>query len=157
MPAEPGAQAGEGTQKGPDKLSIVVFSGEFERIHYAFAMASAAAAMNTPVTLFFTMEGIRALGKPAADGTPGWHALPTRAAARDAKALDAEFAASGVATFEEMHDACVSFGVKFMVCEMGLRAQALDIADLRDDVAYAEGGIVTFLADASKKGATFFV
>ncbi len=154
MPAEPGMEA---TQKGPDKLSIVVFSGEFERIHYAFAMASAAAAMNTPVTLFFTMEGIRALGKPAADGTPGWHALPTREAARDAKALDAEFAASGVATFEEMHDACVSFGVKFMVCEMGLRAQALDIADLRDDVAYAEGGIVTFLADASKKGATFFV
>ena len=157
MPAEPGAQAGEGTQRGPDKLSIIVFSGEFERIHYAFAMASAAAAMNTPVTLFFTMEGIRALCKPKADGTPGWHALPPMAAAKDAKALDAEFAASGVATFEEMHDACVSFGVKFMVCEMGLRAAGLDIADLRDDVAYTEGGIVTFLADASKKGATFFV
>lgn len=156
MPAEAGGQAEAETGRGPDKLSIIVFSGEFERIHYAFAMASAAAAMNTPVTLFFTMEGIRALCKPAADGTPGWHALPAQAA-KDAKAVDAEFAARGVATFEEMHDACVSFGVKFMVCEMGLRAAALDIADLRDDVAFAEGGIVTFLADASRKGATFFV
>ena len=52
MPAEPGAEAGEGTQRGPDKLSIIVFSGEFERIHYAFAMASAAADRTPPVTLF---------------------------------------------------------------------------------------------------------
>ena len=39
--------------EGPEKLSLVVFSGDFEKVHYAFAMASAALAINVPVTLFF--------------------------------------------------------------------------------------------------------
>ena len=43
----------------PEKLSLVVFSGDFDKVHYALVMASAAAAIDTPVTLFFTMEGAR--------------------------------------------------------------------------------------------------
>ena len=39
----------------PEKLSIVVFSGDFDKIHYALVMASAAAAIDIPATLFFTM------------------------------------------------------------------------------------------------------
>ncbi|SVC25743.1 uncharacterized protein METZ01_LOCUS278597, partial [marine metagenome] len=34
-----------------EKLSIIVFSGSFDRVHYALATAAAAAATNTPVTL----------------------------------------------------------------------------------------------------------
>ncbi len=153
MPSEASAAGG----KEPDKLSIIVFSGDFARVHYALAMASAAAAMNTPVTLFFTSEGIRALHKSGPDGAPGWHALPVGAAGKDARSVDAEFGVKGVATFEEMLGACVSFGVTFMVCEMGLRAVGLELADLRDDVTYAQGGIVSYLADASRNGATLFV
>ncbi|MEE8279748.1 MAG: DsrE family protein [Alphaproteobacteria bacterium] len=144
-------------RQGPDKLSLIVFSGDFERVHYALAMASAAAAMNTPVTLFFTSEGIRALKGPGPGGAPGWHALPVDAAGKDARSVDAEFGIKGVATFEEMLSASVSFGVTFMVCEMGLRAVGLELADLRDDVTYVQGGIVSYLADASQNGATLFV
>ena len=35
----------------PDKLSFVVFSGDYGRIHYALVMASAAAAIDKAVTL----------------------------------------------------------------------------------------------------------
>ena len=42
-------------------------------------------------------------------------------------------------------------------CEMGLRAAGLAMADLRGDLDYAEGGIVTFLNDASASGASFFI
>ncbi len=67
----------------PDKLSIIVFSGDFERVHYALAMAAAAAAVDRPTTLFFTMEAIGALAKRRGDGAPGWSALKG-ASARDA-------------------------------------------------------------------------
>ena len=67
----------------PDKLSIVVFSGDFERVHYALATAAAAAAVDRPTTLFFTMEAIHALARRRGDGTPGWTALEG-AATRDA-------------------------------------------------------------------------
>ena len=45
----------------PQKLSVIVFSGDYDRVHYALAMASAAAATNRAVTLFFTMAATRAL------------------------------------------------------------------------------------------------
>lgn len=141
----------------PDKLSIVVFSGEFDRIHYALVMAAAAVASNTAVTLFFTMWAGRALLAPGTDGAPAWHRLPVSGGAGGAAAMDADFARRGVATFEELLSACVALGVTVMVCEMGLKALGMDPDGLRADVPVAKGGVVTFLADASKDGAMLFV
>ncbi len=124
----------------PDKLSIIVYSGDFDRVHYALAMAAAAAAIDRPATLFFTMEAIRALAK---DG--------------GAAERDAARAARGVATFEELLAACAALDVRFMVCEMGLRAVGLGTSDLRDDIVFEEGGLVTFLNDASASGAMVFI
>ncbi len=137
-------------ENSPDKLSLVVMSDEFERVHYAFSMAAAAAAIDRPATLFLTMGAIRALGNRRPDGTPGWTAL--RGAARDA-----EYAERGVAGFEDLITACVALGVTIMVCEMGLRALDLEPEDLRQDFQVDEGGIVTFLNDASPNGSMLFV
>ena len=134
-----------------DKLSVVLFSGDFERVHYALSMVAAAAAVDRPTTLFLTMGAIGALRAERADGTPGWTALP------GAAARDAEFAERGVATVEELISACAALGVRIMVCEMGLRAVGLVRGDLRQDVKLEEGGIVTFLNDASAHGAVMFV
>ncbi len=137
--------------KPPDKLSIVVFSGDFERVHYALAMAAAAAAVDRPTTLFFTMESIHALAPRREDGRHGWTALP------GAAEREAEFAARGVGGFEELFEACVSLDVRIMVCDMGLRAMGLTRDSLRQDFKYHSGGIVTFLNDASADGAMLFV
>ncbi len=140
----------------PDKLSVVVFSGAYDKVHYALSMAAAALAVNTPVTLFFTMNAIRAL-LPVADGKGGWRALhPTEDGVAAGKA-DAQLIARRLAGFEEMLAACVSLGAAIMVCEMGLRATGLEGARLRPDVPVKEGGLVTFLADASRDGALVFI
>lgn len=125
-----------------DKLSLVVFSGEFDRVHYALAMAAAAAATNRPVTLFFTMGAARAL--------VDWHTLPGAEA-------DAELRARGIGGFDELLEACVALGATVMVCEMGLKALGIDPASLRADLPITPGGIVTFLADASKGGGMLFI
>ncbi|MFQ5984086.1 MAG: DsrE/DsrF/DrsH-like family protein [Alphaproteobacteria bacterium] len=144
MPPEPG-------NGPPAKLNVVVFSGDFERVHYAFAMAAAVASVNRPVTLFFTMGALKTLLKPTADGAPGWTAL------EGAAERDADFAGRGVAAFEELVAACATLGVKLMVCEMGLRAMGLMPEDLRDDLDYTPGGTVSFLNDARADGALLFV
>ena len=135
----------------PDKLSIVVFSGDFERVHYALAMAAAAASVDRPTTLFFTMESIHTLAPRRADGSHGWMALD------GAADRDAEFVARGVAGFEELFDACVALDVRIMVCDMGLRAIGLTAESLRQDFKHLSGGIVTFLNDASADGAMLFI
>jgi peroxiredoxin family protein len=136
----------------PDRLSIVVFSGAFDKVHYALVMAAAAVASNTPVTLFFTMWAGRAL-----EGDQGWKRLPVSEGTQTAEELDRQFQDRRVATFEELLEACVALGVTFMVCEMGLKALGMDPDALRPDVPVAKGGVVTFLADASKDGAMVFV
>lgn len=124
----------------PDKLSLIIQSGEYDRVHYALVMASAALAVGKPVTLFFTMAATRAL-------TARW--------ADDAR--EAAFAADGLATFEELLTACRELDATFMVCELGLRAEELSTGDLRDDIPITEGSAVSFLSDASGDGAMLYV
>jgi len=139
------------------KLSVVVYEGRFDRVHYALAMAAAAAAIGRPVTLFFTMEACRALAAPDTDGRPGWATLPVADGDGDAISLDANYSAKGIGAFEQLLEACVAFGVTVMVCEMGLRARGLESMALRTDVPVTSGGIVTFLNDAEADGAVVFI
>ena len=124
----------------PDKLSLIVQSGDYDRVHYALVMGSAALATGKPVTLFFTMAATRAL-------TPGW-ADPEKEKA---------FAADGLATFEELLAACRDLEATFMVCELGLRAENLTAGDLRVDITITQGSAVSFLSDASGNGAMLYV
>ena len=141
----------------PDKLSIIVFAGAYDKVHYALVMAAAAAAIGRPVTLFFTMGACRALKSPDANGEAAWRSMPMSEGGGNGGDKDDSYAEMGVATFEELLDSCVQFGVTFMVCEMGLRAMGLEGEPLRDDVPLRKGGVVTFLNDASKDGAVFFI
>jgi Uncharacterized conserved protein len=141
----------------PARLSIIVFSGDFPRVHYALALASAAAATNMPATLFFTMGAIHALRRADGQGNPGWHRLSPGEAGLPPAEGERAFMAKGVATFSELLSACAELGVAFMVCEMGLRAEGLTAADLRTDIPYVEGGIVSLLAAAGEKGQVLFI
>ncbi len=142
-----------------DKLSVVVFSGDYARIHYALVMAGGAAAIGVPVTLFFTMGACRALAVAGADGAPAWRALDAGDGSGPGGAgiADDGLVTRGVAGFEELLTACPTLGVRIMVCEMGLRAMGLDSGGLRPDLPIEPGGVVTFLNDASKDGSLLFV
>jgi peroxiredoxin family protein len=141
----------------PDKLSVIVYSGAYDKVHYALVMAASAAALGRPVTLFFTMGATRALERPGKDGKPAWRKMPLSEGKGTGGGRDDKHAKSGVATFEELLSSCVQFGVKFMVCEMGLRAMGMEGSRLRADVPVEEGGVVSFLNDASKDGAIVFI
>ena len=142
----------------PDKLSVIVYAGVYDKIHYALATAAAAAAIGRAVTLFFTMDACKALGADDA-----WRDLPVGQGLGGTRppqpggTLDDRYDAQGVATFEVLLAACVEMGATFMVCEMGLRARGLEAMPLRDDVPVQPGGLVTFLNDASKDGAILFI
>jgi peroxiredoxin family protein len=149
MPSEAGAGTGSG---GPDKLSVIVSSGAFERVHYALVLASAAAAIGKPATLFFTHQAVRALVAADAQGVAGWRRLAADAAG-DGGAADDAYRAVGVGGFDELLSACVDLGVRFIACEMGLRVIGMTAGDLRADVPIEVAGVVTLLGDASPHGA----
>jgi peroxiredoxin family protein len=137
---------------GLDKLSVIVLSEEFERVHYALVLVSAAAAVGRPTTLFFSNQAVRALRRPDQAGIPGWHAM-RGAGGEDASDIDDRLRARGVAGFEELLAACVDLGARMIVCEMGLRGMGMDATELRSDVPVEIAGVVTLLGDASAHGA----
>jgi len=145
-------------------LSIVALSGDYEHVHYALATASAARAIGRSVVLFFTQGALRALTRDAA-GRGGWETMPADGQSVDdafatrglgnaggGASRDARFKEQRVGDFETLLSACVELGVRFIVCEMGLRAQGIDPGTLRNDVPFETAGIVTLL-DATPPGA----
>ena len=144
------------TPSGPRALSVVVFSGAFAKIHYALVMAATMAALGRPAILFFTMDALDALRGPAGEDAP-WRALPASETGAiegctTGGALDNLFAQRGTATFEDLLASAAEIGVRFMACEMGLKAKALSREALRADLAVEVTGMATLL-NATPEGA----
>jgi peroxiredoxin family protein len=113
-------------------LGLVVLSGDYMRVHYALMMASAAAAIDRPVTLFFTMDAV-----PAVEAGEGWRAL-------EGAERDDAMKTRGVADFETLLEACTAMEVAFMVCEAGLKARDVSADLVRGDLGVEVTGLVTF-------------
>lgn len=119
----------------PEPLGILLASGAHDRAHFAFVMATAAAAVGRSVALFATNAGCRAL---LADPS-----------GLEGAARDAVVRARGVAGLEELRTAACELGVRLLACDAGLRAEAIDPGALLGGVEVA--GVPTFL-DAVRGG-----
>jgi peroxiredoxin family protein len=111
-------------------LGVLLLSGAHDRAHYAFVVASGAAALGRTVTLFVTNTGCHALFQD-------WSGLDN--ADRDRRVTE-----SGVAGLADLREACIELGVRLIACEAGLRAEGLDAVRLLPQVEVA--GIATFLS-----------
>lgn len=125
---------------GIDKLSLVIHSGDYSRMHYALVMASAAAAIGKPVTILFAGTSVQALAKT-------WH-MPDE---------DHRVKALRVAGFEELLTACRDLGARLLACETALALAELKPAQLRGDLNLEIAGAVTLLGDASATSQIVFV
>jgi len=145
------------TENSPDKLSIIIYDHHYDKVHYALVMASAAAAIGRPVTVFFTMGACGAIQATDKNRPASWAALPLSDEDGTGAERDKYYKRTGIATMEELIEASVAFGVRFLVCEMGLRAKGLEQTALRADINIEHSGVVTFLNDASKDGAMVLI
>ncbi len=140
-----------------EQISFVVFSGGFDRVHYALSMAAAAAATGRAVSVLVAGRALLALIDRADPHRPGWHDLDAADDGTAPAMREAFLVGHGVAGFEELLAACAALNVAVIVCEMGLRTLNLppDVK-LRADIPYRVGGIVTFLS-AAEEGRIVFI
>lgn len=154
------------------KLSIIVFSGDFDRLTAAFTLATGAAANDYEVNLFFTFWGLDAIkrqtgrsftGKDGITKLFGFLMGGTRVAPVSRFNL---FGAGGkifrwlmrknhVATLEELVEAAKALGIRMYACEMAMHILGLQKSDFIEEVKDVLG-VTTFL-QLSEGGRTLFI
>jgi len=109
---------------------LLLLSGRHDRVHYAFVLASGAAALGRSVVVFASNRGCLGL-------VTDWSGL-------DDAGRDARVRVAGVAGLDELREASIELCVRLIACEAGLRAEAIDPDSLLPGVEIA--GVVTFLS-----------
>ncbi len=155
-----------------NKTTMVVFSGDLDKVMASLVIANGAVAMGKEVTLFFTFWGLNALrkdvpqakGKTLLDAMFGW--MMPRGIGK-LKLSQMHMLGMGTAMMKHVMkiknvDSPQSLlmqarkqGVKLVACTMSLDVMGLKPEELIDGIEL--GGVATFLAESESAGMTLFV
>lgn len=154
-----------------DKLSMVVFSGDLDRVLAAFVIATGAAAMGQKVDMFFTFWGLTALkertdlsGKTLYQKmmglmTPGSseHLPMSRMNyfGVGAKMMRTMMQQRNVESLEDLMQLARDLDVTIISCDMSQGVMGITDAELQDGLEH--GGVGTFLGSALTAKASLFI
>ena len=159
-------------EKQPDdRVSMVVFSGDLDRVLAAFVIATGAAALGQKVSMFFTFWGLNALRKTTTLGgksffqkmmavmSPSSTAKPPVSKMNyfgvGARMLRTMMKQRNVTSLEDLIALAGELQVKTVACEMSRDVMGVSDAEMRPGVE--AGGVASFLADALKSRVTLFI
>lgn len=157
-------------QQVQNRLSMVVFSGDMDRLMAAFIIATGAAASGMDVTMFFTFWGLQAVKKQ----TPTGRSLFGRMLGVFLKDINGvgpskmNFGGLGrwmfkkmmkahhVTSLPELRKLAAELGVRMLACQMSMEVMEIRREDLIDEVQDVVG-VATFLEEASRSKITLFI
>jgi peroxiredoxin family protein len=152
------------------KLSMVVFSGDMDKLIAAFIIATGAAAMGMEVTMFFTFWGLQAIRKPVRSGT-GVFGKMLGLFLKDIDGVGPSklnmggmgrwmfkkmMTAKGAASLPDLRQTAIDLGVRLQACQMSLDVMEIKREDLIDGVEDVVG-VAAFLENASQSTTTLFI
>jgi len=156
----------------PEGKTIIVFSGDLDKVLASFIIANGAAAMGRPVTMFFTFWGLTVLRKAkkqAVKKTP-MEAMFGAMLPRGSEKLKLSRMNMGgmgtammkkimndknVNSLEELIQSAIRQGVKIVACTMSMDVMGIKKEELIDGVEL--GGVGAYLADAEESNVNLFI
>jgi peroxiredoxin family protein len=153
------------------KLSMVVLSGDMDKIMAAFIIATGAASSMMDVTMFFTFWGLRAIKKPVNTGKSFLGKMIGFMYGGDiSKAGPSKFnffgigrwmfkkmmASKGVLSLVEFRNLAIELGVKLYPCSMTMDVLEITVNDFID-AAQPEVGVGFFISEALESQITLFI
>jgi peroxiredoxin family protein len=165
------AQAELRSELPDNRVSLVVFSGDLDKVLAGFVIATGAAAVGMEVSMFFTFWGLSALKKGLRLKGKGLmekgFALLTPGNSTSLGLSQHNFAGIGarlmrrmmrqkqIASLEELMHMARDFGVRCIACQMSMDVMGVSREELMDHVDL--GGVATFLGDAARSKVTLFI
>ena len=161
-------------QTAENKLSMVVFSGDLDKVLAAFVIATGSVAMGMEVVMFFTFWGTPVLrdkkkkvGGKDVMGKMFGAMLPSGTG--DVKLSNMNMGGMGtammkslmkkknVASLEEMLALAEELGVKIYVCEMSMDLMGFQREEFIDYKELGFAGVATFLQEAANSKVQLFI
>ncbi|UCE41793.1 MAG: DsrE/DsrF/DrsH-like family protein [Candidatus Aminicenantes bacterium] len=154
-----------------NKLSMVVFSGDMDKLFAAFSIALGAAAAGMEVTMFFTFWGLRALKKKVATGKSLFGRMLGMMYGGDInRATPSKMSfggvgrwmfkkmmkAKGVTPLPELRQTAIDLGVKMYGCQMSMDVMEIPKEKMLDEVQGCVG-VAFFLEEARKSEVQLFI
>jgi len=155
-----------------DAATIVVFSGDLDKVLAGFVIATGAAAAGLETSMFFTFWGLSVLKKKGAAGGPKnvlerMFGMMTPASSESLPTSKMNYFGVGavmlrkmmkdkqIATLEELIGIARDMDVKMIACTMSMDAMGVSKEELVDGLTY--GGVATYMADAVRSRVTLFI
>ncbi|MCL5952480.1 MAG: DsrE/DsrF/DrsH-like family protein [Chloroflexi bacterium] len=154
-----------------NKLSMVVFSGDMDKVMAAFIIATGAAASGIDVTMFFTFWGLKAIQSGELTGKSlfgrmlgimnrgGVDAIgPSRLnmGGMGRWMFKKMMKSKNVASLGELRNLAVEMGVKLLPCQM-----SMDVMEIGTDklipAACPPAGVAAFIEEAQHSKTTLFI
>lgn len=157
-----------------DQLSMVVFSGDMDKVLAAMIIATGAAAYDMKVKLFFTFWAIAALRDPKKNGKgknfmEKMFGMMLPRGAGKVKLSNMNMGGMGtsmikgimkknkVASLEEMFRTAGELGVEIALCEMSMNLMGFQKIEMIDYPTMTVCGVGTFLSDAQESKIQLFI
>jgi peroxiredoxin family protein len=156
----------------PQGKTIVVFSGDLDKVLASFIIANGAAAMGRQVTMFFTFWGLNALRKTDAGSVKKpfiekMFGFMMPKGSRKLKLSKMNMGGMGTAmmkkvmndknvdSLEDLMQKAMKNGVKLVACTMSMDIMGITKEELIDGVQLA--GVASYLGDAEESNVNLFV
>ncbi|MEG2199217.1 MAG: FAD-dependent oxidoreductase [Anaerovorax sp.] len=160
------------TLEVPQGKTMVVFSGDLDKVLASFIIANGAASMGRPVTMFFTFWGLNALRKPEKSKVkkPLIDALFGKMMPRGMEKLklsNMNMAGMGTAMMKkvmkdknvnslpQLMEQAMKSGIKLVACTMSMDVMGITKEELLDGVEL--GGVAAYLGDAEESNVNLFI
>lgn len=153
------------------KLSMIVFSGDMDKLFAAFVIATGAAASGMEVTMFFTFWGLRAIKKKMRTGKSLFgrmlgvmyggdinRATPSKMSFGGIGRwmFKKMMAARNVTPVPELRKTAIDLGVKLYGCQMSMDVMEIPQEKLIDEVTECVG-IAFFIEQAQQSEVSLFI
>ena len=137
-----------------EKATIVVQSGDFDKVYSALIIANGALAMGMEASMFFTFWGLQRLKKGQLDKGPlsKMHLLGL-----GKWMVKRRMKKANAASLDRMLDDFVELGGKLMACDMTMGIMGIRKEDLRDDIISDYCGVGSYIQEARESTITLFI
>jgi len=137
-----------------DKMTIVVHSGDMDKVYSALIIANGALAMGMDATLFFTFWGLMRLKKGGLEKGP---LSKMNMLGLGKWMITRRMKKANVAPLERLFKDFRELGGKVIACDMTMEIMGIGREDLREDLITDCGAVGSFVDEARQSKVTLFI